>query len=183
MMTGCFMGLCLICPRPLCKRIVILTAVELNMVPRKLLLLIGGLLLVAAMPCTAFAQDEEGDVAISSSDVAGDTLPGSVRNVPTNKPTNESKAIPSNSSSGNSRSSINDQDTALEAARKGLVLPFGKVLKTVKKNAPGDVVKVRLIYRITGIWTYEVTVLDTKGRYTRLSLNAKSGALIWKSTR
>jgi uncharacterized membrane protein YkoI len=167
----------------MCKQIVIVESVLLNMVLKNISLLIGGWLLVAATACTALAQDEEGDVAISSSEVAGDTLPGNVRNVPTNSPDPESKANSFASNAGNRRSTINDQDTALEAARKGLVLPFGKVLKTVKKNAPGDVVKVRLIYRLTGMWTYEVTVLDSKGRYTKLSLNARSGALISKSIR
>ncbi len=140
-------------------------------------------MLIAAPASTGFAQDEEGDAAISSDAVTSVAGPVTVRSVPTVK--SESVADPANSNSngGNSRSGINDQDTALEAARKGLVQPFGKVLKTVRKNVPGDVVKVRLIYRITGIWTYEVTVLDSKGRFTKLSLNAKSGALIWKSTR
>ncbi len=151
------------------------------MIFRGFLFAIAAWLLLAVAPDLAFAQDEEGDVAINAEDVTD--APGTVRNVPTSKPGPASLSSSATFNSGNSRSTINDQDTALEAARKGLVLPFGKVLKSVKAKAPGDVVKVRLIYLTTGIWAYEVTVLDNKGRYTKLSVNAKTGALMWKKTR
>ncbi len=76
-----------------------------------------------------------------------------------------------------------DQDKAREAGRRGFVLPFGRVLKKVKQVISGDVVKVRLVQREASLWTYEVTVLDDAGHYTRLSLNARTGAILSKTLR
>jgi uncharacterized membrane protein YkoI len=74
-------------------------------------------------------------------------------------------------------SARSEQEDARIAGRKGLVLPYGQVLKKVRQIVPGDVVRVRL-NRKTVNWTYDVTVLDTDGRYTLLSLNARTGRVL-----
>jgi uncharacterized membrane protein YkoI len=125
-------------------------------------------LMFAYLSSPVLAQDEEGDTALNSTAVGSDTTP------------DERVLSNQNSGTSNSRS---EQDDAWDANRRGLVLPYGKVLKKVKQAAPGDVVKVRLLKPFIGQWTYEVTVLDTRGRYTKLSLNAKTGSVIKKQVR
>ncbi len=130
------------------------------------------LLVISVGSCPVPAQDEVGDTAISATAITEDAGP-------------KTRVLPSaNSSSidGTGRSS-SDQEDAWDAKRRGLVMPYGQVLKRVKQASPGDVVKVRLLKRVTGSWTYEVTVLDTRGRYTQLSLNAQTGAVLKKKIR
>ncbi len=130
------------------------------------------LLMMPAAGNPVFAQDEEGDAAISATAIAEDAGP-KVRVLP---------SANTSSSDGSGRSS-SDQEDAWDAKRRGLVMPYGLVLKKVKQASPGDVVKVRLLKRVTGYWTYEVTVLDARGHYTQLSLNAKTGAVLKKKIR
>ncbi len=76
-----------------------------------------------------------------------------------------------------------DQSNARGAVERGEVRPYGWFLKTIKKAAPGDIVKVRLRKRTASLWTYDVTVLNKSGRYVQLSLNAATGAIISKKNR
>ena len=69
---------------------------------------------------------------------------------------------------------------AREAGRKGLVRPYGWLLKRIKKAVPGDVVKVQLLQHAGDLWTYDVTVLSESGRYVKISLNASTGVIISK---
>ncbi len=83
----------------------------------------------------------------------------------------------------NSDSGKSDNDRARDAGHNGTVLPYGRVLKKVKQAIAGDVVKVRLLQHDASLWTYEVTVLDELGHYTRLSLNARTGVILSKKRR
>lgn len=71
-----------------------------------------------------------------------------------------------------------DQVSARNAVERGEVLPFGSLLKKVRKAVPGDVVKVRLKRSPGGNWFYDVTVLNASGRYVQVSLNAATGNIV-----
>lgn len=76
-----------------------------------------------------------------------------------------------------------DQTRARDAGARGIVRPYGWILKKVRKAAPGDVVRVSLKQRQGDLWTYEVTVLSDSGRYVQLSLNAATGAILSRKNR
>lgn len=71
-----------------------------------------------------------------------------------------------------------DQISARQAVERGEVRPFGWLLKKLKKAVPGDVVRVRLRHHAKELWTYDVTMLNSSGRYVLVSLNAATGAII-----
>jgi hypothetical protein len=119
----------------------------------------------------ATTQDEPADTDIDASTTATPGT-GTDRTAPEK---------PSQTSSGNAGRT--DQDRAFDAERRGIVLPYGRVLKKVKQAVPGDIVRVRLQQNKSSVWTYEVTVLDQSGRYIQLSLNARTGTVISKRRR
>lgn len=124
-------------------------------------------------------QDEPADTDIdaSTTSTATSTSTSSGRTTGTGK-TGTEKSDPRGSAS----SGRTDQDRAYDAERRGIVLPYGRVLKKVKQAVPGDIVRVRLEQN-KSLWTYEVTVLDGEGRYIQLSLNARTGSVISKRRR
>jgi uncharacterized membrane protein YkoI len=63
------------------------------------------------------------------------------------------------------------------------VLSYGNILKQVKKSAPGDIVKVALLQKQRGVWTYEFEILDTAGKLTKVSVNAQTAAILSKTGR
>ena len=122
-------------------------------------------------------QDEPADTDIDASTTSTTTsTPG------TGKTTGTEKSSPSSAGNNPGNNGRNDQDRAYDAERRGIVLPYSRVLKKVKQAVPGDVVRVRL-QQSKSIWTYEVTVLDADGRYIQLSLNARTGSVISKRRR
>lgn len=76
-----------------------------------------------------------------------------------------------------------DQTRARDAGARGIVRPYGWILKKVRKAAPGDVVRVSLKQRQGDLWTYEITILNESGRYVQLSLNAATGAILSRKNR
>jgi uncharacterized membrane protein YkoI len=142
-----------------------------------------GLVLGMVLVQPTFAQEEQADELSSNSvTLPDDEADSAVRTAPGTQP--------NSNSDGNN---VSRQDDAREAGRRGLVMSYGRVLKKLKQTVPGDVVKVRLLQfnKVLGIkspvnkstWTYEVTVLDEAGRYTLVSLNAYTGAIISKKRR
>ena len=67
-----------------------------------------------------------------------------------------------------------DHDEARRAVEAGEIRPLADVLDLVKGKLPGDVVGVKL-EREGGAWTYELRVLDGKGRLFDIHVDAKSG--------
>jgi uncharacterized membrane protein YkoI len=70
-----------------------------------------------------------------------------------------------------------DHDRALEAVRKGEVMPLEKVLTLVRTKYKGAVVHTKL-EREHGAWVYELKILDRNGRMREVYINAKTGKLI-----
>jgi uncharacterized membrane protein YkoI len=67
-----------------------------------------------------------------------------------------------------------DHDEARRAVEAGEIRPLAGILDLVKGKLPGDVVGVKL-EREAGAWTYELRVLDGKGRLFEIHIDAKSG--------
>jgi uncharacterized membrane protein YkoI len=103
--------------------------------------------------------------------------------VPADEEAAFSVAPPTSQNDGQNSEHRTEQDNAREAGQRGYIIPYGRVLKKIKQTVPGDVVKVRLYQRNITLWTYEFTVLDDAGRFTQISLNARTGAVISKKKR
>ncbi len=73
--------------------------------------------------------------------------------------------------------------SSINSAAPQRVLSYGNILKQVKKAAPGDIVKVALLQKQRGVWTYEFDILDAAGKVTKISVNAQTAAIISKSGR
>lgn len=67
-----------------------------------------------------------------------------------------------------------DQDDARRAVEAGEIRPLADILNVVKGKLPGEVVGVKL-EREAGDWTYELRVVDDKGRLFDIHLDARSG--------
>jgi uncharacterized membrane protein YkoI len=131
--------------------------------------------LVTAVAEHAAAADE--DDTFTSVTTSGDSTGDEPNGRGTGNPKTPTPPTAASNNGRQSESSRSEQEDARIAGRKGLVLPYGQVLKKVRQIVPGDVVRVRL-NRKTLNWTYDVTVLDTDGRYTLLSLNARTGRVL-----
>jgi uncharacterized membrane protein YkoI len=70
-----------------------------------------------------------------------------------------------------------DQDFAIQALRRGEILPLNRILALATRRVPGDVLKVKLERR-RGEVVYEVKILERSGRVQELHLNARSGAVL-----
>ncbi len=67
-----------------------------------------------------------------------------------------------------------DHDRARAAVVAGQVLPLGTVLERLAREHPGQVLKVELESE-HGRWIYEVRLLQSGGRLTKLYLDAATG--------
>jgi hypothetical protein len=76
-----------------------------------------------------------------------------------------------------------EQDRAQDAERRGLVAPYATVAASVLKDAPGDIVSVRLYERSKDRWIYELAVLSSAGRYSDIVLDARTVRIIAMSER
>jgi uncharacterized membrane protein YkoI len=63
---------------------------------------------------------------------------------------------------------------ALEALRRGEILPLAKILEISTAQVPGDVIEVEF----KGGPVYEVKILTPDGRIREVKLDARTGALI-----
>jgi uncharacterized membrane protein YkoI len=80
--------------------------------------------------------------------------------------------------SGQQRPKDKDHDAALEALRRGEVLPLTRILPIVQKRVPGDVIKIKLDEdNDTGRINYSVKVLTSAGRIIEVEVDAKTGII------
>lgn len=71
-----------------------------------------------------------------------------------------------------------DHDAALEALRRGEVLPLTRILPIVHKRVPGDVVKIKLDEdNDTGRINYSVKVLTPDGRIIEVEVDARTAVV------
>ena len=67
-----------------------------------------------------------------------------------------------------------ENDTALEAVRRGEIRPLHEILALPEVQSAGEVIEVE-IEREDGGWTYEVEVVATDGTLRKLRIDAASG--------
>ena len=142
-------------------------------------------LLLIAAAALGFAGPSHAD-GVSVPDSSGETVtggsvtsPDDLGGMPASVET--LNADPKQTASGNP-APLN-QNNARNAVERGYVRPFGWLLKRLKKEVPGDVVKVRLRHQKSDVWTYDVTILNQSGRYVMVSLNAATGVIISRKNR
>ncbi|WP_182466731.1 PepSY domain-containing protein [Sphingomonas gilva] len=70
-----------------------------------------------------------------------------------------------------------DHDLARQAVLRGEVLPLARILSIAQRAAPGDVIEVELESK-NGQLFYEVELLTRSGVIRKLSLDARTGALL-----
>jgi hypothetical protein len=150
-------------------------------------------MLVAWLPVHAFAQTSTGvgsiggvstDMDYEPSDEGSSAVKGGGGLSPeSNAVSTPGRSAGSVSSSTRSTGKRSDQDRALAAEKRGRILPYGRIVKVVTQNVPGDIIRVRLIENVGSDFIYEVTVLDDGGRYTKVSLNARTGKVLNKKRR
>lgn len=73
--------------------------------------------------------------------------------------------------------SKDDHVEARALLRAGKILPLSKILDTVRKHVPGDVIEVDLDHEDRG-WEYDVKVLTPKGRVMKVTLDARTGVVL-----
>jgi len=66
------------------------------------------------------------------------------------------------------------QQEALDAMRRGEILPLARILAIAQQHAPGDIIEVE--YKAGP--KYEVKTLAANGRIREVELDARSGALL-----
>ena len=141
---------------------------------------------IAGGVSVAEVSDASPDVAgVSSEDLGGSPTgveslspgpKGSTKGGPIKS--DQTKSDQTKSDQTKSDQTKSDQVSARQAVERGEVRPFGWLLKKLKAAVPGEVVRVRLKHRAKQFWTYEVTVLNSSGRYVLVSLNAATGSII-----
>ncbi len=67
-----------------------------------------------------------------------------------------------------------DHDNARQAVEAGEIRPLADILDAIRTQLPGDVVGVKLD-RDDGAWSYELRVVDSKGRLFEIHVDAASG--------
>ncbi|MDE2376743.1 PepSY domain-containing protein [Bradyrhizobium sp.] len=77
---------------------------------------------------------------------------------------------------GGAPSLARDQDDARRAVEAGEIRPLAEILTMVRQKLPGEIVGVKL-EREAGAWTYELRVVDGKGRLFEIHVDARSGAV------
>ncbi|WP_284617727.1 PepSY domain-containing protein [Aquabacterium humicola] len=75
-----------------------------------------------------------------------------------------------------------DHDRARAAAAAGEVMPLPKLLETVRRTFPGEVLEVEL-EREHGRWVYELRLLQPDGRLLKLHVDARSGVPLERDDR
>lgn len=70
-----------------------------------------------------------------------------------------------------------DHVEARELLRAGKILPLARILATVQKRVPGDVIEVDLDHEARG-WEYDVKVLTANGRLLKVTVDAKTGVVL-----
>lgn len=70
-----------------------------------------------------------------------------------------------------------DHDRARAALQAGEVMPLQKVLETLQRSHPGEVLEVELEHE-NGRWVYEFKLLQSGGRLVRLDVDARTAAVL-----
>lgn len=73
-----------------------------------------------------------------------------------------------------------DKDDHVEARvllQRGEILPLAKILESVRRRVPGDVIEVEL-EREDSRWEYDVKVLTPTGLVRKITLNARDGTVL-----
>jgi uncharacterized membrane protein YkoI len=73
--------------------------------------------------------------------------------------------------------SDDDHVEARALLRAGKILPLARILGTVQKRVPGDVIEVDLDHEDRG-WEYDVKVLTANGRVLKVTVDAKTGVVL-----
>ena len=71
----------------------------------------------------------------------------------------------------------NDHDKARAALVAGEIQPLPKILESVAREHPGDVLEVEL-ERERGSWIYEIKILQSDGKLLKLDVDARDAAVI-----
>ena len=70
-----------------------------------------------------------------------------------------------------------DHEEARRLLQRGEIQPIAKILEAVQRRIPGDVIEVEL-EREDGKWEYQVDVLASNGRLLKVTLNARTAAVL-----
>lgn len=70
-----------------------------------------------------------------------------------------------------------DHDRARQAVQAGLVLPLPVVLDRLQREVPGQVLEVELEHE-GARWIYEIKLLTTGGRLTKVKLDASTAEVL-----
>ena len=71
-----------------------------------------------------------------------------------------------------------DHERARQAVESGQILPLKAILARVERDMPGEVLEVELEQQDSGVWIYELKVLQPGGVLTKLKLDARTGAML-----
>lgn len=69
-----------------------------------------------------------------------------------------------------------DRDALREAVSRGEIRPLAEILDIVRSKLPGEIIGVEVENR-KDRWTYELRVLDPKGRLFEVHVDARTGAI------
>ena len=75
-----------------------------------------------------------------------------------------------------------DHERARQAVQAGEILPLRTVLERLEREHPGQVLEVEL-EQDHGEWVYEVKLLQAGGQRVKLTLDARTAALLGSKTR
>ncbi len=70
-----------------------------------------------------------------------------------------------------------DHDDVYDARRSGAILPLRDILPIVEKAYPGEIVEIEF-EREDGIPVYEFKVVQRRGRYLEIYVDARTGEII-----
>lgn len=71
-----------------------------------------------------------------------------------------------------------DHEQARAALTRGEVVPLRRVLETVERQSPGDILRVELQPTPAGGLVYRIKILARDGRVVKQCLDARSGAIL-----
>ena len=76
------------------------------------------------------------------------------------------------------RAQARDHDRAQSAVRSGQVLPLKHILASLGRRYHGRVLDVQLREDASGVWRYDVKLLDDSGKVASITVDASSGRIL-----
>lgn len=70
-----------------------------------------------------------------------------------------------------------DYEFARKAVERGEFLPLEKILETVKRDYPGQILEIELEFD-EGLWEYEIEIVTPEGRLIEIDLAASDGRVL-----